>query len=71
MPLAAFSLVSLVAYMCSNVVLGTHAIAIDLLIKSLVLLIAIGLIGLIAVRAIRTADGSLLEDLPWPLNRWG
>ena len=70
-PLAAFSLVSLVAYMCSNVVLGTHAIAIDLLIKSLVLLIATGLIGLIAVRAIRTADGSLLEDLPWPLNRWG
>jgi O-antigen/teichoic acid export membrane protein len=69
-PLAAFSLVSLVAYVCSNVVLGTHAIGIDLLIKSLVLLIATGLIGLIAVRAIRAADGSLLEDLPWPLNRW-
>lgn len=68
-PLAAFSLVGSVAYVCSNVVLGTHAIAIDLLIKSLVLLIATGLIGLIAVRAIRTADGSLLEDLPWPLNR--
>jgi O-antigen/teichoic acid export membrane protein len=70
-PLAAFALVSLVAYMCSNVVLGTHAIAIDLLIKSLMLLIGTGLIGLIAVRAIRTADGSLLEDLPWPFNRWG
>jgi O-antigen/teichoic acid export membrane protein len=70
-PLAAFSLVSLVAYVCSNVVLGTHAIGIDLLIKSLILLIATGLIGLITVRAIRTADGSLLEDLPWPLNRWG
>jgi O-antigen/teichoic acid export membrane protein len=70
-PLAAFSLVSLVAYVCSNVLPGTHAIGIDLLIKSLVLLVATGLIGLIAVRAIRTADGSLLEDLPWPLNRWG
>ena len=70
-PLAAFSLVSLVAYVCSNVVLGTHAIGIDLLIKALVLLIATGLIGLIAVRAIRTADGSLFENLPWPLNRWG
>jgi O-antigen/teichoic acid export membrane protein len=70
-PLVGFSLVSLVAYVCSNVLLGTPAIGIDLLIKSLVLLIATGLIGLIAVRAIRTADGSLLEDLPWPLNRWG
>jgi O-antigen/teichoic acid export membrane protein len=70
-PLAAFSLVSLVAYVCSNVVLGTRGIGIDLLIKSVVLLIATGLIGLIAVRAIRTTDGSLLEDLPWPLNRWG
>jgi hypothetical protein len=53
------------------VVLGTHALGIDLLIKSLVLLIATGLIGLIAVRAIRTADGSLFEDLPWPFNKWG
>jgi O-antigen/teichoic acid export membrane protein len=70
-PLAGFSLVSLAAYVCSNVLLGTHAFGIDLLIKSLVLLIATGLIGLIAVRAIRTAHGSLLEDLPWPLNRWG
>jgi O-antigen/teichoic acid export membrane protein len=70
-PLAAFSLVSFVAYACSNVVLGTHAIVIDLLIKSLVLLIATALIGLIAVRAIRTADGSLLADLPWPLNKRG
>jgi O-antigen/teichoic acid export membrane protein len=70
-PLAGFSLVSLMAYMCSNVVLGMHAFVVDLLIKSLVLLIATGLIGLIAVRAIRTADGSLFEDLPWPLNRWG
>jgi O-antigen/teichoic acid export membrane protein len=69
-PLAAFSLVSLVAYVCSNVLPGTHAIGIDLLIKSLVLLIATGLIGLIAVWAIRSADGSLFEDLPWPLNRW-
>jgi O-antigen/teichoic acid export membrane protein len=67
--LAAFLLVSLVAYVCSNVVLGTHAVGIDLLIKSLMLLIATGLIGWIAVRAIRAADGSVLEDLPWPLNR--
>jgi O-antigen/teichoic acid export membrane protein len=49
MPLAAFSLISLVAYVCSNVVLRTHAIGIDLLIKSLTLLIATGFIGLIAV----------------------
>ena len=68
-PLAGFSLVSLAAYVSSNVVLGTHSIGIDLLIKSLVLLIATGLIGLIAVQAIRTAHGSLLEDLPWPLKR--
>jgi O-antigen/teichoic acid export membrane protein len=70
-PLAAFLLVGVVAYVCSNVVLGTHAIGIDLLIKSLVLLTATGLIALIAIRAIRNPDGSLLEALPWPLNRWG
>ena len=69
-PLMGFSLVSLAAYVSSNVVLGSHALVPDLLIKSLVLLIATALIGLIAVQAIRSQHRSLLEDLPWPLNRW-
>ena len=70
-PLAGFSIIAMVAYIGSNVVPWTAGLGIDLLIKSLVLLVATGLIGWVAVRAIRTSEGVSIEDLPWPLNRLG
>ena len=67
----AFSLIGFVACVCSNVLPGTPGIGIDLLIKSIVMLLATGSISLIAVRMIRAVDASALEDLPWPLHRLG
>lgn len=70
-PIVVFSLIGFVAYMCANVMPWTHNVLVDLLIKAIVLLVASGLIGVIAVRAIRVADASSLEGLPWPLHRLG
>ena len=66
-PLARFSLIGLAAYLISNVVFGHVGFVSEVIIKSSVLVIAVALIAMIAVRTIRDVDASSLESLPWPL----
>ena len=70
-PIGVFSLIGLVAYVCANLLPGTSVAGVDLTIRSVVLVVATGLIGLIAVRTIRRVDASALESLPWPLHILG
>jgi len=71
LPIWNFSLIGAVAYLCSNVLLRTSNLGIDLLIKSFVLLAASGLMGLVGIRAIREAHATAFDALPWPLSRLG
>jgi O-antigen/teichoic acid export membrane protein len=66
-----FLLIGLGAYVLANVVPGVANLGIDLLIKSAVMLVATMLIGLIALRAIRSVDVSISERLPSPLQKLG
>lgn len=68
-PVGAFALIAFVAYICSNELLITSNVGIDLLVKSIGMLIATAIIGIIALREIRAVDVSMLERLPWPLYR--
>jgi len=70
MPLALFSLIGVVAFVCSNVIVRVPDLALDLLIKSLVLLMATALIGFVGLRSIVSVEGTV-ESLPWPLHRLG
>lgn len=67
-PVWAFAMIGIAAYLCSNVLFRVGNSAINLLIKSSVLLVASGFIALIALRAIRGVDESVFKGLPWPLN---
>ena len=64
-----FSLVSITAYVCANVVLPAEPLAIDLVIKSVIWLTAAVALVIVGVRKIRAIDASALENLPWPLDR--
>lgn len=68
-PIGVFTLIGVVAYTCSNVVFQSSNVAIDLLIKSLVMLTGATLIAVVGIRAIRATDVSSLGSLPWPLDR--
>jgi len=70
MPLALFGLIGLAAFVCSNVIVRVPDLALDLLIKSLVLLMATALIGFVGLRSIVSVAGTV-ESLPWPLHRLG
>lgn len=70
-PLGAFTLIGVVAYSCSNIFLQVHNIELDLAVRLLVLLGAAALMVLIGARAVRAVDGSMFENLPWPLDRLG
>ena len=69
LPIGIFTLIGLIAYLCANVLPGVPAGGVDLTIKSLVMSVAAGLIGLTAVREIRRIDVVAFDNLPWPLNR--
>lgn len=64
-----FSVVSIIAYLCSNVFLPSEPILIDLLVKSVIWLAAAVALVVIGVRTIGTLDASVLDTLPWPLDR--
>ena len=70
-PLALFTLIGLAAYVSANVLLHEPNLALDLIVKLVVLLVGIALIGVVAIRALMTADGVSLENLPWPLQGLG
>jgi O-antigen/teichoic acid export membrane protein len=71
LPIGIFSSIGVIACLFANVVTQTPNLGIELLIKSFVMLIATMLIALVALRAIRAVDVSMLESLPWPLHRLG
>lgn len=71
MPLGAYSIIGFGAYVLSNIVLRMPNLGIDLLVKSLVMVIATALMSVVALRAIRAVDISLAESLPWPLHKLG
>lgn len=71
LPIGFFSVIGFGAYVFANVIPGVHDLGVDLLIKSLVMLSATMLIALVALRAIRAVDVSLLENLPSPLHKLG
>lgn len=64
-----FSAVSIVAYLCANVLLPVEPLAIDLLIKSAIWLTAAAVLIVLAVRTIWTIDAAVLANLPWPFDR--
>jgi O-antigen/teichoic acid export membrane protein len=68
-PIGVFILIGFGAYMCSNVLMRVSNLGLDLLMKSCVLLIAVALIALVALREIRAMTGASFENLPWPLDR--
>jgi O-antigen/teichoic acid export membrane protein len=71
MPIGLFSLVFLGACAFASAVSHISNLGIDLLIRSLVLVIATMLIALVALRAIGVVDVSMLESLPSPLDKLG
>jgi O-antigen/teichoic acid export membrane protein len=70
-PIGVFSVIGFGAYFFANVALRVPNLGIDLLIKSVVMVIATLLIALVALRSIRAVDVSMLESLPWPLHKLG
>ncbi|MBW4052368.1 MAG: hypothetical protein HIU85_13055, partial [Proteobacteria bacterium] len=70
-PMGLLALIGVVAYLCSNVMLRAPSLALDLLVKSIVMLVAIMLMALVALREIRGVAGPSVEALPWPLDRLG
>jgi O-antigen/teichoic acid export membrane protein len=71
LPIWCFSLIGAGAYVFANAMAGASNFGIDLLIRSIVVLIATMLIGLVALRTIRKIDVSLLDSLPSPLDKLG
>lgn len=63
-----FSLVSIAAYLCANVFLPTQPLAIEMLLKLVIWLVAAAVLSTLGVRAILAIDASALERLPWPLD---
>ena len=70
-PMGLFALIGIAAYLCSNVLLHAPDLLLDLLIKSVVMLAATGLIVLVGIRSIQAVEGASLDSLPWPLDRLG
>ena len=71
LPVGLFSLIGFGACLFANVLPQVSNLGIDLLVKSAVMLIATALIGLVALRALRAVDVSLLDRLPPPLHKLG
>jgi O-antigen/teichoic acid export membrane protein len=71
MPVAVFSAIALGAYFCGDVLARFSSLGVDLLIKFVTMVVATALTGLVAIRAIRAIDLSMLDSLPWPLHRLG
>ncbi len=63
-----FALICIAASVSADVLFRTQGMGIDLLFKSLVFLSAVGLMALIAIRAIRATNIAALDGLPWPLH---
>ncbi len=70
-PIAWFTVISIVAYLASNVILPAGGLVLDLLIKSMVTLSAIALIVLVGIRSVLAVEGGSLSKLPWPLDKLG
>ena len=71
MPIGLYSLVGIGAYVFASGVSRVPSLALDLLLRTFVMLIATMLIALVALRAIGVVDVSTLESLPSPLHRLG
>ena len=67
--IGAFSVVTIVAYLCATVLLPAEPLAIDLLIKSGIWLAAAAALIAMAVRTIRAIDAAAFANLPWPFDR--
>ncbi len=70
-PIGIFALIGIVAYVCSNLMVENSGLAVDLLVRSIVMAIAITLMAFVGVRAIQAVEGTSLESLPWPLHLLG
>lgn len=68
-PMAHFALISVSAYLCSAAIGRNDALVIDLLTKSVIFLAASTIIAVICIRAVGAADETILENLPWPLQK--
>lgn len=68
-PIGAYILIGSVAYISSSLLWHTENLGLDLLIKSLVLLVACAMMALIGIRSIRAVHASAFDGLPWPLDR--
>ena len=64
-----FSAVSIVAYLCADVLLPVEPMVIDLLVKSVIWLAAAAVLVAIGVRTIGAIDASALAGLPSPLDK--
>ncbi len=71
LPIGLFSLVSIGGYAFASLVSRIPNVGVDLLIRTFVVLSATLLIAVVALRAIRAVDISLLESLPSPLDKLG
>jgi len=68
-PVGVFSLVSIAAYLGATVFLPAEPLAIGLLIKSAIWVVAAVVLVALGVRTIRAIDATALADLPWPLDK--
>jgi len=71
MPIGLFSLIGLSGYAIASLAAQIPNLGVDLLLRAIVVLIATALIAVVALRAIGSADVSLLESLPSPLDKLG
>ncbi|MGH8201340.1 MAG: oligosaccharide flippase family protein [Steroidobacteraceae bacterium] len=71
LPVGLFSLVGIGGYVVVILAARIPNMGVDLLIRTCVALVACVLIAVVALRAIRAVDVSLLESLPSPLHKLG
>ena len=70
-PVGLFSLVSVGGFAVASLTSRIPNLGVDLMLRSVVVLIATTLMAVVALRAIGAVDISLLESLPSPLDRLG
>jgi O-antigen/teichoic acid export membrane protein len=71
MPIGLFSLVSVGGFAFASLISRIPNVGIDLMLRTVVVLIATTLMAVVALRAIGAVDVALLESLPSPLDKLG
>ena len=70
-PVVMFAVIAAVTYAGANLLAPERAITVDLLVKSVLYLIAVAVMLLITLRSVHASRADALESLPWPLRRLG